>query len=44
LESSLQRKKERLEAQRARARENERKLRQLIRDADGKHLERLSGY
>ena len=43
-ESSLQRKKERLEAQRARARENERKLRQLIMDADGKHLERLGGY
>lgn len=44
MESSLQRKKERLESQRARARENERKLRQLIRDADGKHLERLGGY
>jgi DNA topoisomerase-1 len=43
-ESSLQRKKERLEAQRAKARENERKLRHRIRDADRKHLKRLGGY
>ena len=43
-EQSLQRKKERLNAKRAKARENERNLKLRIKDAETKYRERLANY
>ncbi len=43
-EQSLQRKKERLNARRAKARENERNLKLRIKDAETKYRERLANY